>query len=135
MTKEVAIQLIREIEIPVCRNLSQCYLNLENYHFAIKYAKQVLENEPESIKALYRLGIAFTKLGEFEKAKEKLKEALEIIDEQENPNEAEKRAIVKALHDVKNAENIQKEKEKDLSRKMITHKEKPTEQKQVAESV
>lgn len=39
LTQEAAVKILTEIEIPVCRNLAQCYLSTEDYHFAIKYAQ------------------------------------------------------------------------------------------------
>ena len=36
--EETAVKYIREIEIPVCLNLALSYLNLEQYHYAIKYS-------------------------------------------------------------------------------------------------
>ena len=35
---------VRDIEIPVCLNLAHCYIKTNDFHFAIKYAGQTLEN-------------------------------------------------------------------------------------------
>ena len=73
-----AVKYIAEIEIPTCLNLSYCYLKTEEYHYAIKYAKQVLDNDSENVKAYYRRGVAYTKIGEVARAKEDLNTALEL---------------------------------------------------------
>ena len=61
--RESAVQWIAEIEIPTCLNLAHCYNKIGEYQHAIKYASQVLVNEPENVKALYRRSIAYTKTG------------------------------------------------------------------------
>ena len=33
-----AVELIKNVEIPVCLNLGLCYLKSEQYHYGIKYA-------------------------------------------------------------------------------------------------
>jgi len=60
----MAINLIRNVEIPVCLNLALCYMKTEQYHHGIKYCTQVLQKnlQPEMIqggvvsfeKCLYR---------------------------------------------------------------------------------
>jgi tetratricopeptide (TPR) repeat protein len=45
---ETAVRFIREIEIPVCLNLCHCYLKIEQYHYVIKYASQVLDKDEEN---------------------------------------------------------------------------------------
>jgi len=37
-TREEAIKIIVDFEIPVCLNLAHCYIATENFHLAIKYA-------------------------------------------------------------------------------------------------
>ena len=63
-TQEQAVKLIQEVEILTCINLAHVYIKLEQYHYAIKYASQALEKDPENTKALFRKGIAYTKVGE-----------------------------------------------------------------------
>ena len=57
-----------------CINLAHCYIKLEQYEYAIKYASQALEKDPKNVKALYRKGVAYTKMNELDKAKECLNE-------------------------------------------------------------
>lgn len=67
--EETAVKYIKEIELPVCLNLALSYLKIEQYHYAIKYASQALDKDPENQKALYRRGRAYMGIGEFVKAK------------------------------------------------------------------
>lgn len=68
-SRDDAIKLILEVEIPVCLNLAHCYNQTKSYHFAIKYASQVLDQDNENIKALIRRGIAFTEVREYKRAR------------------------------------------------------------------
>ena len=43
--QETAVRFIKEIEIPVCNNLALAYLKEEHFHYAIKYATQVIEKQ------------------------------------------------------------------------------------------
>ena len=45
-----AIEFVREIEIPCSLNLSHCYNKIGEYHYAIKYASDVLKNDDENVK-------------------------------------------------------------------------------------
>ena len=82
-------------------NLAHVYIKLEQYHYAIKYASQALEKDPENTKALFRKGVAYTKVGELERARECLNEVIRI-----DPNMQS--IATKALQDVKNVENRNK---------------------------
>jgi len=57
--------------------LAHCYNQLKNYHYAIKYASQALEKDLGNVKALYRLSVAYTRIGELEKAKENIQTVLD----------------------------------------------------------
>ena len=76
-----AVRYIAEIEIPCCLNLAHCYLKQEDWHLAIKYSSQVLENDPSNVKAMYRRGVAYTKIGEIERATDNLTEALALTED------------------------------------------------------
>ena len=69
-TPEQAVKLVKDIELTVCNNLAHCYIKVEEYHHAIKYCSTVLEKEADNSKALYRMGVAYTNVGELAKAKE-----------------------------------------------------------------
>ena len=77
-TQGQAVKMIKEIEVIVCTNLAHCYIKIEQYHHAIKYASQALDKDPENRKALYRMGIAYTNVGELDKARDALNKVLTI---------------------------------------------------------
>lgn len=85
-SRQDAVKYIAEIEIPCCLNLAHCYLKTENWHHAIKYATQVLENDADNVKALYRRGVAYTKIGEIERARDDLEAALEMTQDANEKN-------------------------------------------------
>ena len=116
-TEEQAIKLIKEVEILTCINLAHVYIKLEQYHYAIKYASQALEKDPENTKALFRKGIAYTKVGELERAKQCLDDVARIDPSMQAVSQ-------KALQEVKNIEIRNKEKEKEISKRMIQGKTK-----------
>ena len=64
--EEQAVKLTKEVEILTCINLAHCYIKLGQYEYAIKYATQALEKDPKNVKALYRKGIAYTKMNELD---------------------------------------------------------------------
>lgn len=70
--------MIQDVEIPISSNLTLCYLKEKDYHSVIKYADKLLEMNPENVKILYRRGMAYTNLMEFEKAKSDLTKANKI---------------------------------------------------------
>ena len=69
---EQAIKLIEDIQTIVSSNISLCYLKLDMPHEAIRYAKQALEKNPDYLKAIYRMCLAYINIGEFDKARENL---------------------------------------------------------------
>jgi len=113
---ETAIKYIREIEIPVCLNLSLSYLKIEQYHYSIKYATQVLEKEEDNQKALFRRGKAYMMIGEFKRSKDDLNKALELS-QNKDPE------VIKALHELKEKQDASKRREIEFSQKMINQKE------------
>ena len=114
-TQEQAVKLIQEVEILTCINLAHVYIKLEQYHYAIKYASQALEKDPENTKALFRKGIAYTKVGELQRARECLDDVARIDPKMQG-------VAQKALQEIKNIEIRNKEKEKEMSRRMIQGK-------------
>lgn len=98
MEQSDAVDLIKNVEVPVCLNLALCYLKTEKYHYAIKYCTQVLDKnlKPEQInggigsieKAYYRRGMSYFKIGDLKKAKADFLRANEIIEDAQkvNPN-------------------------------------------------
>ena len=77
-----AVDLIKNVEIPVCLNLALCYIKSEQFHYGIKYTSQVLDkNLPDAAfgaeleKAYFRRALCYTGIGDLEKSKEDLHEA------------------------------------------------------------
>ena len=116
-----ALKIVRDIETPTYLNLAHGYNKVDQHHYAIKYATQALENEPKNTKALYRRGVAYTKIGEIEKARFDLNDALEYAKTDEN----ERKAILQALNDVKLKEKKDREREKEMSKQMFQFKSAP----------
>lgn len=110
--QETAIKYIKEIEIPVCMNLALCYLKVEHYHYAIKYASQVLDKDDENQKALYRRGKAYMMIGEMNKAKNDFNRALELSDGKDQE-------IIKALHELREKKKLHRQRELEFSKKML----------------
>ncbi|XP_032090325.1 tetratricopeptide repeat protein 9A [Thamnophis elegans] len=70
-------QLLDSIEIDCYNSLAACLLQAElvNYERVKEYCLKVLKKEGENFKALYRSGVAFYHLGDYNKALYYLKEA------------------------------------------------------------
>ncbi|XP_053240634.1 tetratricopeptide repeat protein 9A isoform X1 [Podarcis raffonei] len=70
-------QLLESIEIDCYNSLAACLLQAElvNYERVKEYCLKVLKKEGENFKALYRSGVAFYHLGDYNKALYYLKEA------------------------------------------------------------
>ncbi|XP_005306011.2 tetratricopeptide repeat protein 9A [Chrysemys picta bellii] len=70
-------QSAESIEIDCYNSLAACLLQAElvNYERVKEYCLKVLKKEGENFKALYRSGVAFYHLGDFNKALHYLKEA------------------------------------------------------------
>lgn len=113
-SKEQAVKFIKEIEVTCCTNLAHCYVKIEQYHHAIKYASQALEKDPENKKALFRQGVAYTNIGELEKAREVLTQVIEL-----DGDEGEKKAATDALQKVKSKEMLNKKNEKQMLQRMF----------------
>uniref|UniRef100_A0ABM5FA43 Tetratricopeptide repeat protein 9A n=1 Tax=Pogona vitticeps TaxID=103695 RepID=A0ABM5FA43_9SAUR len=70
-------QLVESIEVDCYNSLAACLLQAElvNYERVKEYCLKVLKKEGENVKALYRSGVAFYHLGDYDKALYYLKEA------------------------------------------------------------
>uniref|UniRef100_A0A669PML1 Tetratricopeptide repeat protein 9A n=2 Tax=Phasianus colchicus TaxID=9054 RepID=A0A669PML1_PHACC len=70
-------QAVEAIEIDCYNSLAACLLQAElvNYERVKEYCLKVLQKEGENFKALYRSGVAFYHLGDYNKALYYLKEA------------------------------------------------------------
>ena len=84
-----AIDLISNVEIPVCLNLALCYIKSEQFHYGIKYTSQVLEKGlpdesfgPSLEKAYFRRAQCYFGIGELQKAKVDLNGARALAEKQ-----------------------------------------------------
>ncbi|OXB66986.1 hypothetical protein ASZ78_010246 [Callipepla squamata] len=70
-------QAVEAIEVDCYNSLAACLLQAElvNYERVKEYCLKVLQKEGENFKALYRSGVAFYHLGDYDKALYYLKEA------------------------------------------------------------
>ncbi|XP_069494961.1 tetratricopeptide repeat protein 9A [Ambystoma mexicanum] len=68
---------VERIEVDCYNSLAACLLQAElvNYERVKEYCLKVLKKEGENFKALYRSGVAFYHLGDYDKALDYLKEA------------------------------------------------------------
>lgn len=84
--EDYVLKVIQECEIPISSNLTLCYLKEGDNENVIKYANKLLQMNPDNVKILFRRGMAYTNMMEFEKAKDDLVRAnkLEPQDKQVN---------------------------------------------------
>ena len=113
MEPKAAVDLIKNVEVPVCLNLALCYIKTEKYHYAIKYCSQVLDKNfpPEQIqggvgsieKALYRRGTSYFKIGDLKKAKADFLRANEVVEEAQKTDPSIKKSpvVAQALRDLR----------------------------------
>nr|CAG4650315.1 EOG090X09NR [Sida crystallina] len=65
-------------KIPFLLNYSQCQLILGNYYDVIEQCSQVLQRQPENVKALYRRGLAHVKVWNPTEAENDLKRVIDL---------------------------------------------------------
>ena len=106
-------QFEKEIEIPVCLNLGLSYLKVKEYGLSAKYCTQALTKDPDNDKALYRRGMAYLGSGYVDKAKSDLTRAYELT-------QGKDQNVIKALHELKAQVAKNKEKEKEIVKKMLS---------------
>jgi FK506-binding protein 4/5 len=59
-------------------NVASCHVLKGNWEHAVDVATSVLENDPLNVKALYRRGMSYVQIQEYEKARTDLEKALEL---------------------------------------------------------
>lgn len=98
----IEVKKIKTFKANIHNNLASCYLKKKDFENVIYLCNKVLEVNNENVKALYKVGFAYYKIGEYEKAEEALKKLLQI----EPDNKAAKEILkpVKAQLNVVNAE-------------------------------
>lgn len=55
---------LRQLTQSLHANLSACYLKLDDWEKAVRYAAVVLESDPGNVKSMLRLGQAYHMLGD-----------------------------------------------------------------------
>jgi tetratricopeptide (TPR) repeat protein len=103
---------VNNLKLSINLNIAQCYLKMENWDQAIRYADESLVLSPTSAKALFRRAAAFESKKDLEKAHEDLKKAVEYA-----PDD---KGIQKALDKVKKLIQKETEKEKKMWSKAFT---------------
>lgn len=106
---------IKQIEItyilPLHLNIAACKLQLKDYEGVVEDCDQVLESDPNNVKALFRKGQALVNLKDWDKAEDMLKKALNI-----EPND---KGIRRELEKTKKAQQEEKVKEKQMYTRMF----------------
>mmetsp|Transcript_111 Transcript_111/g.145 ORF Transcript_111/g.145 Transcript_111/m.145 type:complete len:350 (+) Transcript_111:31-1080(+) len=102
---------IDELRTSLNLNLAASYIKESNWTQALEAAENVLENNENNVKALFRSGQAYLGMGDYDKAKEKLNKAAKA--------EPADKAIQAELRKIKQHEEEEKKKEKALFSKMF----------------
>ncbi|OII71260.1 uncharacterized protein cubi_01735 [Cryptosporidium ubiquitum] len=79
-------------------NLSACFLKINEFNMVILHCNNVLKNDPNNVKALYRLAQAYINIYEHKKA-------IEIINNVLSSNNDDKSAFIKLRNDIILIEN------------------------------
>lgn len=87
---EERIEETRNLETKLWGNLSQAYLNNKEFYQAINFSNQVLEREPQNVKALYRKASAQIMGSLFKEAKSTIGDLLKL----EPTNSAAKQRLI-----------------------------------------
>jgi tetratricopeptide (TPR) repeat protein len=73
----------RDLELSCSLNLMSCYLKTKQFSEAVALGTEVLSNNPNNLKALYRRGQAYKELGQLKLAVPDLKKAFELSPDDE----------------------------------------------------
>jgi len=96
---------MNEVLLKTYLNAAHCSLELVQPARAIKYARKALEIDPRNVKALYRMGKAYMKEGEFDRSKDWFKKAQNY----EPNNKAVKDALIELDRKVSQFRALEKE--------------------------
>ncbi|KAL1512770.1 hypothetical protein ABEB36_002302 [Hypothenemus hampei] len=75
---EIPVRDIGKLKANLFNNLSSCYFKQQVYDLVIPLCQKVLAGDPNNVKALYKIGVAYESDKNFEKAYEALTKLLEI---------------------------------------------------------
>jgi hypothetical protein len=81
---------IDELILPVLCNLSACCIQLKEWQKCVLFAEQALKLRPDAIKALYRQGIAYVNIGEYQTAIKNFHLILKLLKKEKKEKELER---------------------------------------------
>lgn len=106
---------MNQVLLKLYSNMTQCSLEQGQSGRAIKYARKVLYVDPKNVKALFRMGKAFMKESEFDRARDYFVKAL-----RREPNNRDiKNGIIDLNKNVEKFKALEKEKCKEMMRKYL----------------
>ncbi|XP_051166553.1 uncharacterized protein LOC127284885 [Leptopilina boulardi] len=104
---------IHNLRIHLYNNIAECHMHRENYDYVIILCNKVLNCDVNNVKALYRRGVAYGNLQNFDNAVEDLKKVLQL-----EPNNF----LVKAkFHFYKQQSQIENKKYEEMVKRMFVY--------------
>ena len=97
-----------DLKIPLLLNLAQCRLSLGDYYPVIEHCTEVLDKQPNNVKALYRRGKAHVGAWNPTEAKEDFIAVMEL----------DATLVTACKKEIQNIENLQQEKDGEDKAKM-----------------
>lgn len=113
------LQSLADCRLKCCNNMAACQLKVEAYDAAILSCLSVLDLQPENVKALFRLGKAYTAKGATKNGIQYLQRALKL--------EPDSKVIKQEIRKLMQKINKETELEKDMYKKMMGTKTAPVE--------
>jgi tetratricopeptide (TPR) repeat protein len=106
----------KSVRIALLLNLAACHLKEEDYANAVQRCELVLGQEPNSQKALYRRGVAFSNMRKVEEATADLRRVLDMV---EPSDDATIRDVRRELKKVKQLVEEEKQRDRNMARRML----------------
>lgn len=107
----VELREILKLKVNLYNNLASCYLRAKEFDHVIYLCQKVLAEDRDNEKALYKIGVAYYEVHEFEQANSCIKQLLEI--DPDNKPASDKLKMIKVKLDEENL------KSKDMVRRMF----------------
>jgi len=111
------------LKTPLHLNRAAAFLKLRSYVEAGQSCEKVLADEPENVKAIFRLGQVFNGMHEYDKAERHWQHAATLA--RKTGNEAVAKSAEKEIEKMKRGKAKTKAKEKKLAAKMLSSSSKP----------
>lgn len=108
-TEEERRETQQQLQLPVCTNLAACFLEQGEYGRCIDICDRALEVDPDSVKSLYRRGVARFRRVEPDEAWVDFTKAKKLLDVQEKPDEDLRRRIGVYMSQIQAIRRRQKE--------------------------